>query len=70
VHQERVATQPALTVKGGGRLRVAALVRVHHEGDLAVLAPHIFRAGIKGQVQPFIRIELETPKDPASAVEV
>ena len=51
-------------------MRVAALVRVHHEGDLAVLAPHIFRAGIKGQVQPFIRIELETPKDPASAVEV
>lgn len=52
---------PTLTLKGSGGLGVAALVGMHHEGDLPVLPPHILGACIERQVQLLVGIELETP---------
>ncbi len=56
---------PRLTVKGGRRLRVLALVRVHHEGHLAVLLADLLDGGVKAQVELLERVELEGPQDPA-----
>lgn len=62
--RDETAQRSPLTVESDGRLWVAALVGVHHEGDLPVLPPHFLRRGREGQVELLVGVELEAPQDP------